>query len=68
MYDETSFNTSKNRTRATRITMNGVHMPHETLLRPLELYTCKIDSFNRTYFDFSTKAIKADAGMRPKRI
>lgn len=47
--------------------MNGVHMPYETLLRPSELYTCKSTAFNRTYFDFSTKAIKADISMRPKR-
>lgn len=24
--------------------MNSVHIPHGTLVRPLELYACKIDS------------------------
>lgn len=28
----------------------------------------KSTAFNRTYFDFSTKAMKADASMRSKRI
>lgn len=44
MYDKESFDTSKAGQDDIELNLNGAHMPHGALARPLELYARKIDS------------------------